>query len=336
MNYRIKEFRMVKTDLLIPGDAAAQFASDEDDRSAVKTSQYDVGTLQPLIIRDLSGKLAGHSEVLDGLGRLRGALEHEDADGNLDPIKELPCLVVECDDPKNLALHINSAGRKRTTGSRVLCFLLANKEKVMAAYGAASYAVKGGCPSHDGHPPRKGSKPGDIPEELKPWTITGISKRLGVSDKDVMMALELMICRDTLTYPSRATFGRYAMGESMRGDDEAINCLDKAYTGVMCGRTPVRRWAAAFAGSSTNGGKGRADTDYAALAQRTAKSLKNVFGHWSSAQWDNKAQREEVERDLASALAIMPECCRLALMELIPQSWGPHEKSALAKLIAKK
>ena len=323
MNYTIKEFRMIPVNRLFPGDAAAQFASDDDDREAVKTSQDDVGTLQPLIVRDAQ---ESGWEVLDGLGRLKAAIEHDP-----EPIEALPCLVVECDNPRDLALHINSMGRKRTTGSRVLCFLLANKERVMAAYDAASYA----SPSRDGHPPKKGQA-GDIPEALKPWTIVGISRRLGVSDKDVQMALELMVCRDTLTYPSRATFGRFAVGESMRGDDASVEALDRAYTGVMCGRTPVRRWAAAFAGRASSEGVGKAETDYAALAERTAVSLLSVFQNWTKANWETRAQRENVENKLSQALAIMPECCKAALMDLIPQSWGPHEKQALAKALAKK
>lgn len=328
MKYEIKEFRMVKTENLYPGDAASQFASDKDDREAVAASQGEVGTLQPLTV--VPGGEPGTFCVLDGLGRLKGALEHEDAEGRPDPIPALPCLVVACDDPRALALHINSAGRKRTTGSRVLCYLLANKDKVMEAYELTNQ----GLPSRDGRPLKNQSR-NEIPEEMKPWTIAGISKRLGCSDKDVAMALELICCRDTLTYPSRATFGRHAVGEKMK-DSGDIEALDKAYTGVMCGRTPVRRWAAAFAGRSTNDGKGKADTDYGRLADRTSTSLIGVFENWGRIQWESRAMREQVETRLASALAVMPECCKTALMELIPQSWGPHEKAALVKAIGKK
>jgi len=326
MNYTIKEFRMIPTEKLYPGEAASQFASDDDDRDVIATSQEEVGTLQPLIVCDEFHD--GRYCVLDGLGRLQGAIT-----GSQESM-ELPCIIVECDDPRTLALYINSAGRKRTTGSRVLCFLLANKERVMQAYEATAYASKGGCRSHDRHPLQKGSI-GTVPDELKPWTVKGISKRLRVSEKDVTGALDLMMCRETLTYPSRATVGRHAAGETMT-DAEDIEALDKAYTGVMCGRTPVRRWAAAFAGRVTNEGKGKADTDYAALAERTAASLFSVFENWGKAQWETRAQREKVETKLAAAFAIMPECCRIALIDQIPQSWGPHERQALVKVLTKK
>lgn len=331
MRYEIKRFMMVRTDNLILGDAAAQFASDKDDREAVAASMGDVGTIQPLLVAD--GASPGVYTVLDGLGRLRAAQERVDADGKPDPITELPCLLVECDDPRRLALHVNSAGRKRSTGSRVLCYLLANKGIVMEAYEATAYACpeRGGSPSRDGHPPKKGNQ-GDVPERLRPWTVKDISKRLGVSDKDVSLALELIVCVDTMTYPSRATLGRHAPGERIEdiNDEEA---LLKAYTGVMCGRTPVRRWAAAFAGRASNDGKGRADVDIAAVAERAATSLVTAFEGWHRAQWAGPKHLEKVERTLASALAIMPECCRLALIELIPQSWGPHEQAALVKAI---
>jgi hypothetical protein len=330
VKYKIKEFRMIESIALYPSDSASQFASDEDDREVVKASQGDVGTLQPLIVSDNGD---GSYSVLDGLGRLDGARQRVDSEGRPDPIPELPCLVVECDDPRSLALHINSAGRKRSTGSRILCFLLANQELVMRAREAVD---QGGLKSRDCRPLEKGKSRNEIPDALKPWTIAGISGRLGVSNKDVQMALELMICRDTLTYPSRATFGRYAVGESMKGDDGSVEALDKAFVGVMCGRTPVRRWAAAFAGRATNDGKGKADTDYAMLADRTATSLLGAFENWHKAQWQSPEHRERVEQRLASALAVMPECCRAALIELIPQSWKASEQASLVKAIGRK
>lgn len=330
---------MIKTALLIPGTEAGKYPSDNDDRDTVKASLGDVGTLQPLIVTACSGQLQGHYQVLDGLGRLAAAQDDEH------PIPELPCLVVECDDPSNLAMHINSMGRKRTTGSRVLCYLLANKERVMEVYnmtlmprqsydrrgGAVSHMTGGGgAVSHMTGGSRRNA--GAVPESLQPWTVSGISKRLGVSDKDVMLALELMICHDDNTYPVRATYGKYEPGTHIT-EDADINAMEKAFSGVICGRTPVRRWAAAFAGRVNTAGQGKAPTDYAKLGERTAVSLLNLFQNWATVEWQNREQREKVERDLSAALAMMPECCKVALIDLIPQSWSPHDKQALAKAL---
>jgi hypothetical protein len=328
IGYAIREYRVIPTAALEPGYDAGRFAADADDREAVRASMDDVGLLQPLIV---TARGDGGYTVLDGLGRLDAAKRREDEDGNPDPVPDLPCLVVDCGDPLALALHINSAGRKRSTGSRVLCYLLAHREQVMEAWRYTTGEAK--CHMTPGS--KRGSDRNQMPERLKPWGVKEVAKRLGVSNKDVQAAMELIACRETETYPSRATAGEYTSGQPIE-DVADLEALNKAYAGVICGRTPVRRWAAAFAGRATTEDKGKADTRHWSVAERGATMLRTAFEAWPQIDWPGPAKRAEVEQKLASALALLPECGRAALIGLIPQAWPGPDKAALARALGAK
>lgn len=292
MNYTIREFRTIMRSELEPHPDAEAFPSDVDDREIVEASVTDCGVLQPLIVM---AKPSGGYWVLDGIGRMNA--------GNYD----LPCLVVECDEPRMLAMNINSAGRKRSTGSRVLCYLMANRERVLAAAEAAG----GGGNSH--MTVRGGGRKNraDISADLEPWTIRKISQRLGVSDKDVSYALELMTCFEKGVYPSISIHGRIAPGTPIQDGDD-YDAMKKSFYGVMSGRLPVRRWPAAFAGKVNLKGDGRAPTDFVALGHRTAISLKNVFENW---QRIPMSERESILGELADALAVAPDDVRALMRE---------------------
>lgn len=286
MRYRIIGFEMIGREALEAHPDAEAFPADGDDRDIVRTSVGELGVLQPLIVAHKPG---GGWWVLDGVGRLMGS-----------QAAALPCLKVECDDPRGLAMNINSAGRKRSTGSRVLCYLMANRKLVLAAAQAADQSAMS---SYDDSKQKRQSRR-DMPDELKPWGVRAISERLGVSDKDVTYALDLMRCHEKGVYPSVAVHGRYAPGTPIE-DEDALEALRQAFTGVISGRLPVRRWPAGFAGRvNTAGEGGRAATDWLALGMRTAVSLKHVFEHWADVPIRD---REDLLENLRAALEAAPQ-----------------------------
>lgn len=262
MTYTIMKFSMIERELLEPHPDAEAFPADSDDREIVRASVGDLGILQPLIVTPKDS--GGGWWVLDGVGRLRGS-----------GAPELPCLEVECDDPRRLAMSVNSAGRKRSTGSRVLCYLMANRAAVLKAAEAADQSR---LSSRDDSG-KKLQRRRDIPDDLKPWGVRGIAARLGVSDKDVTAALTLMRCHEGGVWPDVTVRGRSMKGAPVE-DEAALESLRRAFAAVMAGRLPVRRWQAGFAGRLATEGKGRAATDYAELGRSAAVSLKNVFEHW--------------------------------------------------------
>lgn len=318
IGYRVTGFEMVPVDKLRTGAAAAGQVTDDDDRDAVCASVEDIGVLQPLIVRAAKD---GAYEVLDGCGRLMAALQAH--------LEELPCVIVECDDDARLAMHVNTMGRKRSTGSRVLSYVEANWERVAAAKQADAKYKQGGTPSRDGVPLEKGL------DDMQRWTVRAISERLGVSDKDVSYAIELAQCRRDGTYPDICVHGRYGEHAAITDRDDAA-ALSKAYSGVLTGRLPIRRWAAAFAGRVNSQGGGKAATNYSVLARRSAISLLACLEKWASIQWESPRVREDTEKALAAMMANLPEVCRETLIGVIPAAWPKGEAATLRRALGGK
>lgn len=282
MKYEIIKFLTLPVADLTPHPDAQAFPSDDDDRAALDASIDGVGILEPLtVIPSGSAYL-----VIDGCGRLADAL----AKGT----QTLPCLVVSCDNPREFANNKNAMGRKRSTGSRILCYLMANQKAVLEAASLLQ--------SRD-----RREEAFKTPTHLKPWTSREIARRLKVSDTDVVSAIQLLVCQTSNVSPDNADL-----------DDDSAFRLDEIFTSVMCARTPVRRWKAAYGGKSVPAdGSGKAATDYSALGVRTLVSLRNVFSHW----YDIPAgSRDFLLQDLRGILSAAPEEVRLAVDQLAKSS----------------
>jgi hypothetical protein len=285
MKYEIKEFRMIPTAELVPHPDAQAYPSDEDDRSALDASIEGVGVLEPLTVIPSAIEFL----VIDGCGRL--------ADAEARGVSELPCLVVACDDPRQFAAHKNAMGRKRSTGSRILCYLMANLSQVIEAAKDLR--------SRD----RSSLDTKNLPPHLAPWTSRAMAKRLKVSEKDVLAAIQLVVCQTCGVDPDNADL-----------DADGRADLDKVFTGVMCARTPVRRWKPAFQGSRVPAdGSGRAATNHEALALRTMTSLKTVFEGWQKIPF---GARQLVIQHLREALDVAPDDVRVMLSD----TFGPTAK----------
>jgi len=285
------EFKTIDINLLDPHPDALAYPTDADDRGALDCSMAEQGLIQPIIVTASAGKYL----ILDGIGRVDGARKAG--------LKEVECKVVACSDPRSLTLTANGAGRKRTTGSRILTYLMQHQADVLraAAISAAIQKGRGGVCHRDTPPPLivasmdlRWVSEGQIPPALMDWTAKAIVKRLGACNKDVLCAIDLLICQ--------------TQGEDLHGkalDDDGRKILDETFGAVVCGRTPIRRWRAALAGKSVPAeASGKAATAFGPLALRSITSLQTAFKNW---QEIGPVSREGLLLALSEALDQAPE-----------------------------
>jgi len=278
---------------LRPHPDAEAYGADPDDRAILEESVRKEGVLIPIVARLCDD---GWYDILDGCGRYTAAVKagHD----------TIPCVVADaCESPTRFAAIANTMHRKATTGSRVLAYVMAYSEKVLAAIEAREIS-SGTCAPHEkGMARRMANLRNQIPEDLQEWTFQGIAERLKVSRKDVAYAVELMICQQDCVRP---TLGMY-QGQSERGqitDPEEQELLDEAFNAVLMGRLPIRRWTAAFKGKLATTGQARAATDYFQCARRGMVLLATAFEGWQEIRM---LDRETVLKLLAELLADTPE-----------------------------
>jgi len=299
MEYKIIDVLDIKlAHMRIHPDALAIGAS-EDDRSFLGCSVEDVGVLEPLTVIDNDG---ADYLIIDGAGRYGEA-------GRLGLVT-VPCLVVECDNVRDFVMNKNPMGRKRSTGSRLLCFGMLHQDDVFRGY----------LGSRD---PRVCQKADDA---LKKWLPGKIANRLSVGRKDVTLAAELLYC--------------HVKDIDLDGieivDDAVRTKLRMVFNQVLQGELPVRRWRSAFAGalSGTQAGTaGKAQTDYGCVMERALTSLDNAWSKWPEFELDDAVKRR-VHYAFAEVIEHAPptlrESATLALLH-----WPEGELKALAKKINK-
>lgn len=304
MHYTVKKIETIGIENLTPHPDALAMGASEDDRGALDVSIDDVGMLEPLTVIANDG---GHGWlVIDGVGRLTSASEAD--------CRELDCLVVECSDVRTFVGHKNAMGRKRSTGSRVLCYILANASRVMGGQN-------GGVTLHETFAKQEGA---GVDKHLTHayWSAKSIASRLKVSRKDVGLAIELLVCQQLI---------RDTDGKELEHSD--YDRLLKVFNAVMSAELPIRRWKAAFAGAlggTQPGTAGRAVTDYVEVGTRAIKSLCGAWKNWKSVPVERiPAMRNEFRTAVASA----PECMRYECASAIVSSWSEQERRQLLKEI---
>jgi hypothetical protein len=258
--YRIIRYCTLPTAQLRP-HPAAELPIDHEGSTAMTSSVKEHGVIhQPLLVM-LDGDRAS---ILDGVNRWKSAMECN--------LPELPCLIVECDNPRAVALDCLASRRACSTGQRVLAFIEGHKTKVLTvADQFASFQ-----PQNASRDTRSGHVTGSaIAGDLKEFTAEAIADRLGCSDKDVRAGIEL--------------FQACEKAE----DTEFRERARQQKLVVFAGASPIRRWKAALAGRASPQ-KGRSDTDHADLALRTFTSLKTVFTGWKKIDPRCRAMLEEM------------------------------------------
>lgn len=307
MQYQIKKIEMLRVAELTPHPDALAMGASDDDRGALDVSIDNVGLLEPLFVIKNDG--GSGWLVIDGVGRLKSA---DEADYH-----EVPCVEVECSDVRMFAAHKNAMGRKRSTGSRILCYVLANSEKVLGAEGGAktpheTFAEEGGI-EIDKHNKRQF------------WSIKRIAERMKISREDVGLAIELLRCQQLIEDED---------GNELEHDD--YSRLMKVFNAVLSAQLPIRRWRSAFAGAmngTQKGTGGRAAADYAEVMERSVKSIKNVFSRWPEVEWASDEQKKRVGTAFAEALMAAPDAMRLSTSKVIADRWPEADLRAMQKLI---
>lgn len=248
---------------------------DDEDREALGSSVGEMGVLQPLIVSAKARKEDGIREIYEGVSRWRSFAE---GNGSLD--YELPCILVEADNPRELALTFLGVGRKRSTGQRIMAYLEMHKHQVLQVAELISTGdAKRVSRDQAGH--MTGSV---IPKKLEDFTIESIAKKLRVSTKDVGLGIELLTCIDKKRTASWARGSITVPGEDLDMGTDAgkdyLRSLKDVHLGLLAGSTPIRRWKPAVGGRSKTEGKERAPIDYAANACRALRTLINAIEHW--------------------------------------------------------
>jgi len=285
--YTVVEFRMMPVDLLEP-HPLAMIPIDDEDKASIERSIDGHNILHPLLISEGVHHISGLYRIYDGCNRWNTAK----ALG----MTEVPCLLVCCEDPAMIVAECLSAGRKRTTGQRILVFLEGHKEEVLAAR-------------------RMGiEKQGNIQKQLKNvqqnagvsretpgaenYTPEAVSTLLKCSRQDVISALELFESLHTETVPDNLSSGKRAH----EADEAEIKLLLEQRNGVLSGHSPVRAWKRAFFGRQSTKGVARSPIDYASLLDRSLTGLLTSLPRWSDMTHDDRALFEEKFARVINAL----------------------------------
>ena len=296
MNYKFLQFEMIEVGRLFDHPDALSMVVGAGDRAVLNDSINEVGLLEPLTVIAMDTP-DGMYAVIDGVGRLRAASTGADEGDTI------ACMVVECDDVRAFVLNKNAMGRRRSTGSRLLCYVLAHAEHIITD-------VQGSTPAH-------------LHDAFR-FTAAKIAERLGVSRKDVGLASALVYCH-------LKGFGP---------DGEELDVAGKAritqvFDGVMVGELPIRRWRAAFAGlmsGSQPGEAGKARTDYAGVLERSLTSLGNTWAHWHEVEWE-AGQAERVGSSFAEMVRGAPEQMRTVASNAIAANWSETDLKYLQMMI---
>lgn len=220
----------------------------DEDQAAITGDIEEHGIIEPLVVSERDG--FGRCQILDGVSRYMAAC----ALG----IKMVPCQIVEID-PSNirrLILAKNSMRHKLTTGQRILRWMETNKDQVLDAWEKGHESKRsGGVKSNDS----------------TPFHTNAIARTLGVSNKDVIKGIELLASMANNGLPKLLSDGTTAIVPFE--DEQEPVALRKVYRDVLLGKTPIRRWFAAFGGAAATEDQERPATNYARIIAEAAKAL---------------------------------------------------------------
>ena len=268
MKYKVLDFVWARPeDLAVHPEAKVPIA--EEDREALEKSVKDGGVIQPLLVTRAPtlGKQKGGGLppakrwwIVDGANRYR-ALTHEE---------KIPCVVVETDSVRDLALECASVGRSRSAGQRIMVYLERHKEEVLQAAEKGQELAKGG------RSPFAVSR--DTATDSKGFSSEEIAKALGVSKQDTLLAIDLLNCHERREGVTSVVGGLREEGRKLEEGDPELKAIDEAWAGVLAGRTPIRRWKAAVGGRSTTKDVQRSETNVVKSGVECAKKFKTFGG----------------------------------------------------------
>lgn len=254
--YKIEGFKVISWDEL-EAHPDALLPMDAEDSAVLGDSIDEHKVLLPLIV---SAELNTNRKhwVYDGVNRFRKS-------GSV----MLPCILAHVPDPRAFALTCLGTGRKRSTGQRVMAYLEMNRDAVLQVAeivgdglvpGVRVKRMAGQMTRHE------------IPKKFEDFTAEAISEKLGVSDKDVKLGIDLMQSEQAAPEAEKQPFQKQRLA-------------------LLAGGGSIRRWRAAVAGRKADQ-HGRADVNYADVMERSLKGLRTCLQHWGELRPQDRAWME--------------------------------------------
>lgn len=285
--YRIIGFDWFEKEELAP-HPEAELPMAADDKLALKNSIEEGGMIQPLLVLDKPAKADGPLLVVDGCNRLESAAAGE----------KLPCVLIECDNVREVALECLGTGRRRSTGQRILAFLEMHKREVLKAAELGAVAVAGNSSGVSRETPK-------ISGVFANFTSEAIAETLSVSRQDVLLAIDLLECLErkrtasvrvgSLVTPSRE------LDLADKADKSYFESLKLNHARVLAGSTPIRRWKAALGGKVATA-EGRPEIDYAELFREGLHHLRTASKHWQDVAFQDRAGLVELAAQVGEIL----------------------------------
>ena len=291
--FEVVGFEMVDPKFLVP-HPAAEVPIDAEDVASIERSIAEHEILHPLLVSEEGAE--GFRRIFDGVNRWKTALRMK--------MEAVPCLVVRCENPAMIVAESLAAGRKRSTGQRILVFLEAQREAIMEAREKGRQISKGGAANFKNVQQNAGVS-FETPESLN-FSAGRISTLLKCSKPDVVSALELFEALHTGTVPDNLSSGRRAHG----ADEGELAGLREQRNQVLSGHSPVRAWKRAFFGKQATEGVARAEIQYASVFDRGLSSLITALPKWTSFSHGDKAIFEE---KFAKMLNMLPDDLKVLL-----------------------
>jgi len=285
--YEVIGFKMIPTEMLKP-HPAAMIPIDEEDVASIDRSIQGNNILHPLLISEEPSEEDWTHQIYDGVNRWKTAQRLG--------MEEVPCLLVRCDNPAMIVAESLAAGRKRSTGQRIMVFLEAHKDAVLDARRMGREIGKGGRDNFKNVQQIAGV-PRETPESLD-FSADGISTLLKCSKQDAVSALELFEALHTRMVPDNLSSGK----RSHEADEGELEMLSEQRNAVLSGHSPVRVWKRAFFGKASTRGESRSPIDYASLLDRSLTGLLTALPRWAEMDHRDRAIFEEKFAKVMNAL----------------------------------
>ena len=224
--------------------------------------------------------------IVDGANRFAA---HQKGDADV-----LPCVVVELEEGasvRDLALECASVGRSRSAGQRIMVYLERHKAEVLQAAEKGREATQFGS-----------VRSRDRTEEIRDFSSRGIAQTLGVSDKDTLLAIDLLKSHERREGVSSVVGGLREEGRKLEEGDPELKAIDEAWAGVLAGRTPIRRWKAAVGGKRTTKDVQRAAVSWYDVGKKGLVSLRGVGEHWDELPMEDRMELLQLAREVAAEL----------------------------------
>jgi ParB-like chromosome segregation protein Spo0J len=292
--YTVTGFGMMDPEMLLP-HPAAMIPIDDEDAASIERSIDAHSILHPLLVSEQPDKRGMHA-IFDGVNRWRTATQLG--------LEEVPCLLVDCRDPAMIVAECLSAGRKRTTGQRILVYLEAHKDAVLEAREMGKAVAKGGADNFK-HRQQNAGVSFETPE-ASDYSIEGISTLLKCSKPDVVSALEIFEALHTETVPDNLSNGK----RSHTADEDELAMLREQRDAVLSGHSPVRAWKRAFFGRASTKDAARAPIDYPNIMDRSLTGLLTALPRWAEFRHCDRAIFEE---KFAKVLNALPDDLKVLL-----------------------